>query len=85
VAELLRSTSPADPDDEIGRFEIAEATAVDAAVARARHAFPAWRDAGFAARAEVLRRFRDAATAARGRRARPCGTPAARPPSSRPR
>jgi len=65
VAELLRSTSPADPDDEIGLFEIADTTAVDAAVARARRAFPAWRDAGFAARAEILRRFRDAATATR--------------------
>jgi succinylglutamic semialdehyde dehydrogenase len=55
----LVSLSPADPGDEIGRFEVADEPAVDATVARARDAFPAWRDAGFAARAEVLRRFRD--------------------------
>jgi succinylglutamic semialdehyde dehydrogenase len=34
------------------------------AVARARRAFPAWRDAGLEARAAVLRRFRDLARAA---------------------
>ena len=61
MAEILVSTSPADPDHEIGRFEIADASAVDAAVSRARRAQPAWRDAGFEARAAVLRRFRDAA------------------------
>jgi succinylglutamic semialdehyde dehydrogenase len=70
VAELLVSTSPAEPDDEIGRFEIADAAAVDAAVARARRAFPSWRDAGFEARAQVARRFRDAAAAARDELAR---------------
>ena len=59
----LRSVSPADPDDELGRFPVADAAAVDAAVARARAAFPAWRDAGFEARAAVIRRFRDAARA----------------------
>jgi succinylglutamic semialdehyde dehydrogenase len=56
VDELV-SVSPADPRDEIGRFAVADAAAVDAAVARARGAFPAWRDAGLPARAEVLRRF----------------------------
>ncbi len=61
MSETLRSVSPADPDDEIGIFEIADAGAVDAAVSRARRAFPAWRDAGFEARAEVLKRFRDVA------------------------
>ncbi len=60
VSAELRSVSPADPDDEIGRFRVADAAAVDAAVARGRAAFPAWRDAGFAERAAVLRRFRDA-------------------------
>jgi len=70
VAELLVSTSPAEPDDEIGRFEIADAAAVDAAVARARRAFPTWRNAGFEARAKVARRFRDAAAAARDELAR---------------
>ncbi len=59
----LRSVSPADPDDELGRFSVADAAAVDAAVARARAAFPAWRDAGFEERAAVIRRFRDAARA----------------------
>jgi succinylglutamic semialdehyde dehydrogenase len=61
VAERLRSVSPADPNDELGVFDIADADAVDAAVVRARRAFPAWRDASFEARAAVLRRFRDLA------------------------
>jgi succinylglutamic semialdehyde dehydrogenase len=61
VSDWLASVSPADPADEIGRFEVAAAPAVDAAVARARRAFPAWRDAGVEARARVLRRFRDLA------------------------
>ncbi len=58
------SRSPADPSDEIGRFEVAGESEVDAAVERARRAFPAWRAAGFEARSSVLRRFRDAAAAA---------------------
>jgi succinylglutamic semialdehyde dehydrogenase len=57
VPEFLRSVSPADPQDEVGRFAIADAPAVDAAVSRARSAFPAWRDAGLEARAAVLQRF----------------------------
>jgi succinylglutamic semialdehyde dehydrogenase len=61
VSGILRSFSPADPRDELGVFPVADAAAVDAAVARARRAFPAWRDAGFEARARVLRRFRDLA------------------------
>jgi len=61
VSEILRSVSPSDPSDEIGRFPVADAAAVDAAVARARRAFPAWRDAGLEARARVLRRFRNLA------------------------
>lgn len=61
-SELL-STSPADPEDEIGRFPVADAGAIDAAVARARAAFPAWRNAGPGERAAVLTRFRDAARA----------------------
>jgi succinylglutamic semialdehyde dehydrogenase len=55
----LLSLSPADTGDEIGRFDVADEAAVHDAVDRARSAFPAWRDAGFAARAEALRRFRD--------------------------
>src|SRR5262245_4514428 len=61
---LLRSVSPADPSDELGRFPVAGAADVDAAVARARAAFPAWRDAGFEPRATVLRRFGELARAA---------------------
>jgi len=61
VTELLRSVSPADPRDEVGRFPIADAAAVDAAVARARRAQSSWNAAGFEARAAVLRRFRDLA------------------------
>jgi len=63
VSEWLVSVSPADPADEIGRFAIAGEREVDAAVARARRAFPAWRDAGFEARARVLRRFAELARA----------------------
>ena len=57
MPDVLISASPADPADEIGRFAVWEPDAVGEAVARARAAFPAWRDAGFAARAAVLRRF----------------------------
>ncbi len=54
---VLRSLSPSDPADELGAFVVADADAVDAAVARARAAFPTWRDAGLTARSGVLRRF----------------------------
>ena len=57
MTEWLVSNAPADPNDELGRFPVADAAAVDAAVERARRAFPAWRDAGLEARAGVLRRF----------------------------
>jgi succinylglutamic semialdehyde dehydrogenase len=60
--ESFRSTSPADPNDEIGVFPVADASDVDAAVVEARTAFPAWRDAGFEARANVVRRFAEIAT-----------------------
>lgn len=63
MAECLRSMSPADPSDEVGRFETADAAAVEAAVLRAREAFPAWRDLGLAGRIGVLERFRDLAAA----------------------
>jgi succinylglutamic semialdehyde dehydrogenase len=53
----LLSVCPWDAADEIGRFEVADPGAVAAAVARARAAFPAWRDAGLEARAAVARRF----------------------------
>jgi len=55
--ELLVSRSPADPRDEIGRYPVAIEADVDAAVARARAAFPRWRDAGFEARSAIVRRF----------------------------
>jgi succinylglutamic semialdehyde dehydrogenase len=63
MPEILRSVSPADPSDEIGRFPVWDELAIDEAVARARAAFPAWRDAGFEARAAVLRRFAALASA----------------------
>ncbi len=59
-AELV-SVSPADERDCLGRFAIARPDAVADAAARARAAFPAWRDAGFEARAAIIRRFRDLA------------------------
>ncbi|MCZ6782251.1 MAG: aldehyde dehydrogenase family protein [Proteobacteria bacterium] len=57
----LHSVSPSNPGDEIGRFAVADAAAVDAAVSRAAEAFPSWRDAGSECRAGLLRRFRDLA------------------------
>jgi len=57
VTEALESRSPADPDDRIGRFAVAGESEIDAAVATARAAQPAWRDAGLEARSKVLRRF----------------------------
>ena len=57
MSEQLESVSPSDPDDIVGRFPVSDASGVAAAVARAREAFPAWRDAGPAARAAVLERF----------------------------
>jgi succinylglutamic semialdehyde dehydrogenase len=56
-AHALESISPSDPSDVVGRFAVSDAAAVEAAVVRAREAFPAWRDAGLAARTEVLERF----------------------------
>jgi len=57
VADVLVSRAPANPTDEIGRFAVADAGAVDDAVTRARRAFPKWRDRGLEARIAVLRRF----------------------------
>ena len=57
MAGFIESRSPSDPTDTLGRFRVAEAGEVDAAVERARRAFPAWRDAGFEARAVVLKNF----------------------------
>ena len=55
--EALESVSPSDASDVVGHFAVADTAAVEAAVARAREAFPAWRDAGAEARATCLRRF----------------------------
>ena len=55
----LRSLSPADANDEIGRFAVAQPADVSDAVDRARAAFPSWRDARFETRAAIVRRFRD--------------------------
>jgi succinylglutamic semialdehyde dehydrogenase len=53
--------SPADTNDEIGSFRVADAAAVHEAVTDARAAFPGWRGLGFEARAAMLERFRDLA------------------------
>ncbi len=57
--DFLNSVSPADPKDDLGRFPVWDAGAVDEAVRQARAAFPAWRDAGFEARAKAIVGFRD--------------------------
>jgi len=57
VSDFLVSRSPADPSDELGRFVIWDEEALSEAVARARAAFPAWRDLGTESRAKVLKRF----------------------------
>ncbi len=59
MSDSIVSLSPADPSDEIGRFPVASDSDVEGAIARARAAFPAWRDAGNEARARILRAFRD--------------------------
>lgn len=59
MSEIIRSVSPADPEDEVGSFPVADARDAAEAVARARAAYPGWRELGFAARAAMLRRFRD--------------------------
>ncbi|MGH0032199.1 MAG: aldehyde dehydrogenase family protein, partial [Myxococcota bacterium] len=65
MSEELTSVSPADPTDVVGRFPVADAAAVDAAVGRARRAFAGWRDAGLEARSRVIRRFAELASARR--------------------
>ena len=57
MSDFLESVSPADSADLVGRFPVADASSVHAAVTRARAAFPAWRDAGFEGRAAVLTHF----------------------------
>ena len=62
MSPTLESRAPADPTDVVGEVPVAQAVDVDAAVARARDAFPAWRDAGLDARRAVLERFAAIAT-----------------------
>lgn len=62
VGEELESVSPADSADVIGRFEVADTHAVERCVARARDAFPAWRDTPLDERANMLKRFAELAT-----------------------
>jgi succinylglutamic semialdehyde dehydrogenase len=57
MTATLESVSPSDPSDVVGEFTVADAAAVARAVARARTAFPRWRDLGASARADVLERF----------------------------
>ncbi|MCP5039856.1 MAG: aldehyde dehydrogenase family protein [bacterium] len=63
MSDMLISTSPAEPGRELGRYPVADAAAVAAAVQRARAAFRDWRNAGFEKRAEIMGRFRDLAAA----------------------
>jgi succinylglutamic semialdehyde dehydrogenase len=56
-AEELVSISPADASDHLGRFAVADRGAVGEAIARAREAFPAWRDLSLEARARYLKRY----------------------------
>jgi len=57
VSQILESVSPSEASDVVGRFPVADASSVHAAVSRARAAFPAWRDAGFEGSAAVLTHF----------------------------
>jgi len=70
VSETFASTNPARPDDVIGEFTVADAADVAAAVARARAAFPAWRDLGLEGRSAALRRFQKITGARQGELAR---------------
>jgi len=51
--------SPIDNKIRIGRFPHANAKEVDAAIAAAHRAFPAWRDAGMAKRVALMRKVAD--------------------------
>ena len=68
--DFLVSTAPADPRDEVGRFRQAGPDAVAAAIARARAAFPAWRNLGLAGRSAILERYAAAVEARREELAR---------------
>ncbi len=70
MRSTFESRSPADASNLLGSFSIADDAAIDAAVKRARHAFPAWRDAGPEARAGILRRFAEYAAGAEDELAR---------------
>jgi succinylglutamic semialdehyde dehydrogenase len=70
MSDTFESRNPANPDDVIGEFAVADAAAVASAVARARGAFPAWRDLGLDGRAAVIRRFAEVTEGRKGELAR---------------
>lgn len=59
TSDVLVSRSPADRGIALGRFPVADDAAVGRVVARAREAWPGWRDLGREARSVLLLRFRD--------------------------
>jgi aldehyde dehydrogenase (NAD+) len=60
---ILERHNPSNPSDVVARTSLAAADDVDAAVAAAVAAFPAWRRQSGPARAEILHRWGDAITA----------------------
>ncbi len=56
---VVRSVSPIDRSVILGEFPQADAALVDEAVNAARAAFPAWRDAGWRKRVELLQKAAD--------------------------
>jgi acyl-CoA reductase-like NAD-dependent aldehyde dehydrogenase len=56
AAKTEERTSPIDSEIRIGRFPSATPQEVDAALAAAQRAFPAWRDAGMAKRVALMRK-----------------------------
>ncbi|OHC62082.1 MAG: hypothetical protein A2045_07050 [Rhodocyclales bacterium GWA2_65_20] len=55
-ATVHLARNPADPQEVLGKVELATAAHAEAAVATARAAFPAWRDTPAAQRCDILRR-----------------------------
>jgi 1-pyrroline-5-carboxylate dehydrogenase len=59
TASTFEKRSPIDANLVIGRFAQGSAAEIDAAVAAARSAYPAWRDTDWRARVELLRKVAD--------------------------
>jgi 1-pyrroline-5-carboxylate dehydrogenase len=59
AAETEERVSPIDSQIRIGRFPHASSKEVDAAIAAAERAFPAWRDAGAERRVALMRKVAD--------------------------